>query len=149
MSARRVELSKRGVPAGAVNVGPGTPWMLNDDHTASVADLRSVIADPRSNIDFVLRCRAELAGRNLACTCNVSSECHADWLVLIANRRFPDEVEAILEAGHACERCGGPWFSEGDAVHERNGLYYRWCSTCEPEFTSGMFGPDDDGREAA
>lgn len=88
--AQRIRLRRtRGwrKPAGAVVVARPSRW----GNPFPVAELGRPEAMRRhrewllSQPDLVAQVRAELAGRDLACWCAPTEECHADTLIEVAN----------------------------------------------------------------
>ena len=81
---------KRGValPDNTTYVGRPTPWGNKtkvgpgDTNHFAVACFRD---DLRADPELVARIKKELKGKNLACYCELSEECHADVLLALAN----------------------------------------------------------------
>ncbi|TNE66866.1 MAG: DUF4326 domain-containing protein [Rhodobacteraceae bacterium] len=87
---KRLTISDAGPPPrGTVNIGPGSQW-ANPFHgtTGSAAMDREMFREMIwGNRQFLTRVqiRAELSGRDLACTCEQGVPCHGDVLLEIAN----------------------------------------------------------------
>jgi hypothetical protein len=90
------------IPAGAVDVGPGTKWnnpiKRRDVETllSSEPDIAAAYKTGGWKAGAVLLYRdyalekgldpTELQGKNLVCTCKLSDPCHADVLIELANQ---------------------------------------------------------------
>jgi hypothetical protein len=90
------------MPAGAVDVGPGTKWanpIKRHDVETLVSSEPDIAAACKKRgwkagavllyRDYLLEKRldpTELQGKNLVCTCKLSDPCHADALIELANQ---------------------------------------------------------------
>ena len=81
------------MPPSTVYVGRptkwGNPYMVGDHEGCSLMTLEDVLRRYRHLIEAPGRCesvRRELRGKNLACWCPLDRECHADFLLQIANQ---------------------------------------------------------------
>ena len=104
----RVTLSrKKGwrMPANTVKVCRpskwGNPYKIGDDVpglTGEKMDRQDVVHLHYISViswpaEKVAECRAELAGKNLACWCKQDEECHADVLLDLANDKLRDAAQ--------------------------------------------------------
>jgi hypothetical protein len=91
---RRIQLNRaRGwrKPEGAIVVARPTRWgnpflITTLGRAEAIEHYRKwLVAQP----DLVAAVRSELAGRDLACWCALSEQCHADVLLVVANGGSP------------------------------------------------------------
>lgn len=86
----------------------GNPFRIGDvgvpDATTAVAKFSDLIANEGRCLQhdrfFMFtggRIRAYLEGKNLACWCNLGTPCHADVLLLIANRPANEQIDLTAE----------------------------------------------------
>ena len=105
MSPQRIQRQRtKGwrMPEGAVYVGRptkwGNPWRAGDfrhltgPKAGQLMDAADAVASYRRVVKLSVipeMARAELAGKDLACWCPLSSPCHADVLLELANAGEP------------------------------------------------------------
>ncbi len=91
---RRIQAAPADLPAGAVHVGPGTPWANpfrparrgTAARQAAVDHFRRYLS---RNPGLVTQARAQLHAKDLACTCPLHQPCHADVWLALANEEGP------------------------------------------------------------
>lgn len=78
---------EKGIPAGAIYIGRGSPWgneFVIGQHGDRDAVCDQYEAKKMKDPEFLARVRAELKGKNLVCFCK-PKRCHGDFLLRVAN----------------------------------------------------------------
>jgi hypothetical protein len=89
MKPQRVQLSRRKgwrMPPNTVKVDRTTKWGNPCKHElpeVAVAEFREIL---RTSPTLRAQIRSELRGKNLACWCPLDGPCHADILLMVANK---------------------------------------------------------------
>jgi hypothetical protein len=77
------------VPAGVIDVGPGTVWAdalsRAKDPQRAIAWYRTWLISHPVGQELAARARIKLRGKDLSCTCALDQPCHADVLLDIVN----------------------------------------------------------------